>query len=112
MSGKAQPFIHKFIADTILDFDQNDYGLRWLRPVQPLYDSQNHRERPPRNYSQGHPRKTDDRLIGRCPLADSRLHVGKTAFAHFRRCRRRVGTGLMPLFLRRKVAKLGSSAGA
>jgi len=25
MSGKAQPFIHKFIADTILDFDQNDY---------------------------------------------------------------------------------------
>ena len=26
MSGKAQPFIHKFIADTILDFDQNDYG--------------------------------------------------------------------------------------
>jgi len=26
MSGKAQPFIHKFIADTILDFDQNDYS--------------------------------------------------------------------------------------
>lgn len=26
MSGKFQPFIHKFIADTILDFDQNDYG--------------------------------------------------------------------------------------
>ena len=26
MSGKAQPSIHKFIADTILDFDQNDYG--------------------------------------------------------------------------------------
>jgi hypothetical protein len=25
MSGKAQPFIHKFIADTILDYDQNDY---------------------------------------------------------------------------------------
>src|SRR5262249_45062127 len=25
MSGKAQPFIHKFIADTILDFDLNDY---------------------------------------------------------------------------------------
>jgi hypothetical protein len=25
MSGKTQPFIHKFIADTILDFDQNDY---------------------------------------------------------------------------------------
>ncbi len=25
MSGKAQPFIHKFIADTILDFEQNDY---------------------------------------------------------------------------------------
>jgi SEC-C motif len=24
MSGKAQPFIHKFIADTILDFDQDD----------------------------------------------------------------------------------------
>jgi hypothetical protein len=26
MSGKTQPFIHKFIADTILDFDQNDYS--------------------------------------------------------------------------------------
>jgi SEC-C motif-containing protein len=26
MSGKAQPSIHKFIADTILDFDDNDYG--------------------------------------------------------------------------------------
>jgi len=26
MSGKVQPFIHKFIADTILDFDQNDYA--------------------------------------------------------------------------------------
>ena len=26
MSGQAQPFIHQFIADTILDFDQNDYG--------------------------------------------------------------------------------------
>jgi hypothetical protein len=25
MSGKSQPFIHKFIADTILDFDQNDF---------------------------------------------------------------------------------------
>jgi hypothetical protein len=25
MAGEAQPFIHKFIADTILDFDQADY---------------------------------------------------------------------------------------
>jgi hypothetical protein len=26
MSGNTQPFIHKFIADSILDFDQNDYA--------------------------------------------------------------------------------------
>ena len=38
MSGKAQPFIHKFIADTILDFDPERLQLRCLRPVQPLYE--------------------------------------------------------------------------
>jgi hypothetical protein len=58
MSGKAQPFIHKFIADTILDFDQNDYCSDAFDLFNLFMNAQNHCERSPRSYIQRRPRKS------------------------------------------------------
>jgi hypothetical protein len=71
MSGKAQPFIHKFIADTILDFDQDDYAsdgfdlfnlfMMLKTTVNTLHEAA----------SRAVLEKTGDCLIGRCPLTNS-----------------------------------------